>query len=67
VIMSDYVTAVYVNCRSWHVHGSHLVSLLKPGVTASSSNHVVDQRPVPTAKVMHVWYQYSMHEFNFIF
>jgi hypothetical protein len=28
-----YVTAVYVNCWSWHVHGSHSVYLLKPGVT----------------------------------
>jgi hypothetical protein len=30
-----YVTAVYVNCWSWHVHGSHSVCLLKPGVTSS--------------------------------
>jgi hypothetical protein len=28
-----YVTAVYVNCWSWHVHGSHSVCLLKPSVT----------------------------------
>ena len=28
-----YVTAVYVNNWSWHVHGSHSVCLLKPGVT----------------------------------
>jgi hypothetical protein len=28
-----YVTAVYVNNWSWHVHGSHAVCLLKPGVT----------------------------------
>jgi hypothetical protein len=28
-----YVTAVYVNCWSWHVHGSHSVCLLKLGVT----------------------------------
>jgi hypothetical protein len=33
VMMSNYVTAVYVNCWSWHVHGSHSVCLLKPGVT----------------------------------
>jgi hypothetical protein len=33
VMMSSYVTVVYVNCWSWHVHGSHLVCLLKPGVT----------------------------------
>jgi hypothetical protein len=33
VIMSSYVTAVYVNFLSWHVHGSHSVCLLKPGVT----------------------------------
>jgi hypothetical protein len=30
-----YVTAVYVNNWSWHVHGSHSVSLLKPDVTLS--------------------------------
>jgi hypothetical protein len=30
-----YVTTVYVNCWSWHVHGSHSVCLLKPGVTVS--------------------------------
>jgi hypothetical protein len=35
VMMSSYVTVVYVNCRSWHVHGSHSVCLLKPGVTDS--------------------------------
>jgi hypothetical protein len=28
-----YVIAVYVNNWSWHVHGSHSVYLLKPGVT----------------------------------
>jgi hypothetical protein len=28
-----YVIAVYVNYWSWHVHGSHSVYLLKPGVT----------------------------------
>jgi hypothetical protein len=28
-----YVTVVYVNNWSWHVHGSHSVCLLKPGVT----------------------------------
>jgi hypothetical protein len=33
VMMSSYVTVVYVNCWSWHVHGSHSVCLLKPGVT----------------------------------
>jgi hypothetical protein len=32
-MMSSYVTAVYVNCWSWHVHGSHSVCLLKPSVT----------------------------------
>jgi hypothetical protein len=30
-----YVTVVYVNCWSWHVHGSHSVCLPKPGVTQS--------------------------------
>jgi hypothetical protein len=35
--MSSYVTVVYVNCLSWHVHGSHLVCLLKPGVTTSAA------------------------------
>jgi hypothetical protein len=37
------------------------------GNQAVSLNHVVDHGPVPVGKVMHVWYQYSMHEFNFIF
>jgi hypothetical protein len=43
-MMSDYVTAVYMNCRSWHVHGSHSVCLLKPGVTCvliDSDRHYV--------------------------
>jgi hypothetical protein len=30
-----YVTVVYVNCWSCHVHGSHSVCLPKPGVTQS--------------------------------
>jgi hypothetical protein len=33
VMMSGYVTVVYVNCWSWHIHGSHSVCLLKPSVT----------------------------------
>jgi hypothetical protein len=33
VMISSYVTVVYVNCWSWHVHGSHSVCLLKLGVT----------------------------------
>jgi hypothetical protein len=33
VMMSGYVTVVYVNCWSRHVHSSHSVCLLKPGVT----------------------------------
>jgi hypothetical protein len=37
------------------------------GDQAASPNHAVDQGPVPAGKVMHVWYQYSMHEFYFIF
>jgi hypothetical protein len=37
VMMSSYVTALYVNCWSWHVHGSHSVCLLKPGVTVALS------------------------------
>ena len=40
---------------------------LGKGVQGASPNHVVDQGPVPAGKVMHVWYQYSMHEFYFIF
>jgi hypothetical protein len=36
-MMSSYVNVVYVNCRSWHVHGSHSVCLLKPGVTTGLS------------------------------
>jgi hypothetical protein len=35
VMMSNYVIVVYMNCWSWHVHDSHLVYLLKPGVTLS--------------------------------
>jgi hypothetical protein len=38
VMMSNYVIAVYVSFWSWHVHGSHLVCLLKPGVTDSRSS-----------------------------
>ena len=45
-------------------HGSILWG---EGDQAASPNHVVDQGPVPAGKVMHVWYQYSMHEFYFIF
>jgi hypothetical protein len=37
------------------------------GDQTSSPNHVVDQGAVSAGKVMHVWYQYSMHEFYFIF
>jgi hypothetical protein len=36
VMMSGYITVVYVNCWSWHVHGSHSVCLLKPGVAKQS-------------------------------
>jgi hypothetical protein len=36
-MMSSYVTTVYVNCWSWHVHGLHSVCLLKPGVTPQVS------------------------------
>jgi hypothetical protein len=32
-MMSGYVTVVYVNYCSWHVHGSPSVCLLKSGVT----------------------------------
>ena len=35
-MMSGYVNDVYMNCWSWHVHGSHLVCLLKPGVIGGS-------------------------------
>ena len=35
VMMSNYVIVVYVNFWSWHVHGSHSVYLLKPGVTVA--------------------------------
>jgi hypothetical protein len=37
VMMSGYITVVYMNCWSWHVHGSHSVCLLKPGVTVANS------------------------------
>jgi hypothetical protein len=30
-MMSSYVTVVYVNCLSWHAHGSHSVYFLKIG------------------------------------
>jgi hypothetical protein len=36
-MMSSYVNVVYVNCRSCHVHGSHLVCLLKPVATTGLS------------------------------
>jgi hypothetical protein len=39
VMMSSYVTAMYVNCRSWHVHGSHSVCLIKPGVTTTCAHY----------------------------
>jgi hypothetical protein len=42
-------------------------SVLGEGDQTSNPNHVVDQGAVPAGKVMHVWYQYSMHEFYFIF
>jgi hypothetical protein len=32
-MMSNYVIVVYVKFWSGHVHGSHLVCLLKSGVT----------------------------------
>jgi hypothetical protein len=32
-MISNYVIVVYVNFWSGHVHGSHLVCLLKSGVT----------------------------------
>jgi hypothetical protein len=35
-MMSNYVITMYVSFRSWHVHGSHSVCLLKPGVTLSA-------------------------------
>jgi hypothetical protein len=38
-----YVTVVYANCWSWHIHGSHSVCLLKPGVTRNSACPVVHQ------------------------
>jgi hypothetical protein len=50
--------------------GHHHLPRLRPsgeGDQAASPNHVIDQGPVPAGKVMHVWYQYSMHEFKFIF
>jgi hypothetical protein len=32
-MMSGFVTTVYVNYLSWHVHGSYSVCLLKMDVT----------------------------------
>jgi hypothetical protein len=56
-MMSSYVTAVYVNCLSGHVHGSHSVCLLKLGVTRAcggsdliltdGSNLIGSDAPVP--------------------
>jgi hypothetical protein len=40
-MMSSYVTVVYVNCWSWHVHGSHSICLLKPGVTFGEFMHII--------------------------
>jgi hypothetical protein len=42
--MSNYVTVVYVNCWSWHVHGSHSVCLLKPGVTGGGGDEAAGLR-----------------------
>jgi hypothetical protein len=39
-----YVTAVYVNNWSWHVHGSHSVCLLKPGVTSTVLLHLASSQ-----------------------
>jgi hypothetical protein len=36
VMMSNYIIAVYVSFWSWHVHDSHSVCLLKPGVTSTT-------------------------------
>jgi hypothetical protein len=35
-MMSNYVIVVYMNYSSWHVHGSHLVYLLKLSVTIAA-------------------------------
>jgi hypothetical protein len=43
-----YVTAVYVNNWSWHVHGSHSVCLLKPGVTGAISRAQPESSPAAT-------------------
>jgi hypothetical protein len=32
-MMSNYVITVYTSFWFWHVHGSHSVCFLKPGVT----------------------------------
>jgi hypothetical protein len=64
VMMSSYVTVVYVNCWSWHVHGSHSVCLLKPGVKATLlkngeraniSGCQFSFNPEP-ANTLHQWY-----------
>jgi hypothetical protein len=56
-----YVTAVYVNNWSWHVHGSHSVCLLKPGVTLVQTTVAAPSRlvhrtvrcPLPTVGAGH--------------
>jgi hypothetical protein len=45
VMMSGYVTIVYMNCWSWNVHGSCLVCLLKPGVAEYQPLRQVADRP----------------------
>jgi hypothetical protein len=39
---SSYIIVMYVNFLSWHVHGSHSVFLLKPGVTLDRSSEASD-------------------------
>jgi hypothetical protein len=42
-MMSGYVTAMYMNCCSWHVHGSHSICLPKPGVIIPLLFHSLGQ------------------------
>jgi hypothetical protein len=51
-MMSNYVIAVYVSFRSWHVHGSHSVCLPKPGATESYLSLRIDLNTYSDIKLM---------------
>jgi hypothetical protein len=54
VMISGYLTVVYVNCWSWHVHGSHSVCLLKSGVTISDPMACTAYRFAPVSDLIYI-------------